>query len=238
MKVNHSPASRGLLWIAPLLLTLLIGVTAYAQHSILSCDHFTQCSVTDDPAHGRCTINHDYIRCDGAKGGGLSACTNHGCQIQGCTCECQGTAPNVTGYSQSWEDCDNTLHGITINCSGCPTPTPTPTPCPATPTGTPPAQNCTWNPNQPICGWECRFDCGYGGGEPCDGGCGSDPCCGDPCCGDPYCGDPCRGDPYCGQVCYTVCTGYCTSVCTAYDDYGYCYWWESECDWSCETVCF
>lgn len=78
-----------------------------------------------------------------------------------------------------------------------------------------------------------------GGGDPCGGDpCCGDPCCGDPCCYDSCCGDPCCGDPNCGQQCDTVCTTYCYSSCSAYDDYGYCYYWENVCETSCETQCY
>jgi|GEM_PF-4800272 len=89
----------------------------------------------------------------------------------------------------------------------------------------------------PCCGDACCGDVCCGDvccGDPCCG----DPCCGDPCCGDPCCGDPCCGNPSCGMQCYTVCTYYCWTDCTAYDDYGFCYWWENSCEMDCATQCY
>ena len=89
----------------------------------------------------------------------------------------------------------------------------------------------------PCCGDPCCGDVCCG--DPCCGdACCGDPCCNDPCCGDPCCGDPCCGDPNCGMQCYTVCTTYCWSECTAYDDYGYCYWWDNVCETDCGTQCY
>ena len=132
-------------------------LTGLAQ-VLTNCSRFRSCSVSSS-SNGS-TVDYSYFQCGGlCCGGGFSSCLNGGggtCPSYDCESKCNGTAPNFTGFTHSYFDCNDTLHIDTTSCSGCPPPAPTPTaapqPTPCLPTfdggG---ATSCECNPDDPYC---------------------------------------------------------------------------------------
>lgn len=109
----------------------------------------------------------------------------------------------------------------------------------------PPPTNCEgdvrWNDsNPPFCFWECLPAASPTPPDPPDDLCEFDPCCDDPiCCGDFCCGDPCCWDWNCGLDCYDVCYSDCEQYCGVYDlYYEECIYWQTSCNYHCETYCW
>lgn len=122
---------------------------------ITNCQSFRSCSAR--PTVSGSNVDFSYYQCGGlCCGGGFSSCSNGGsgdCPSHGCESRCNGVAPNFTGFTHTYYDCEDTLHIDTTQCSGCKaTPTPTPTPCP-TPNTPKPSQNCSWDTQ--YCTWNC-----------------------------------------------------------------------------------
>ena len=95
------------------LLTLVLFALIFSVTANAKCLRMTSCSA-GIPRPDRCTIDINWINCDGSNGGRLAACVNRGC-INSCRCECT----NV-GYTMSWCDsCSGAEGGETFACTGC-----------------------------------------------------------------------------------------------------------------------
>lgn len=95
-----------------------------AADSISNCKQLYECSTstgTNSTGAHQCTINYRFQLCDGSFAQGAEACTDNGCSVQDCTCNCYGTAPNYTSTGTSWTDCNDVSHGSTRDCGGCKT---------------------------------------------------------------------------------------------------------------------
>jgi hypothetical protein len=123
----------------------IYGVIGAQSGSITDCKRVTFCK-TDPKNKNNCIIEWEYERCSGGFTGVWTPCNT--CEEDTCSCNCQGTAPNYSGYSMSWVDCQGVVKFETKSCLGCPTPAPTPC-SPKFDGGT--TDSCECNPDDPNC---------------------------------------------------------------------------------------
>lgn len=115
----------------------MLGIYVVSTAQVIAgCDRFRSCTASSISNGSK--VDYSFYQCGGfCCGGGVNACLNNSpgdgsiCGIKDCKSRCNGAAPNITGFTHTYSDCEDTVHIDTYGCSGCPTPTPTPTPTPA-----------------------------------------------------------------------------------------------------------